>query len=190
MEVKRINWFAFTGGIITLIVLFISLFVPWWQLTVGEDLLRVNASPVNTNFGLLGSQFTIPLIFALNLVSILMLSASGIIMLFYSLTPTRSYSHHLLSFAYKKPLFSVIFFVGGLLVITSIASVLGLHIPLMGSSIVVLPSEFTGGININAIVSGNFQLPFWLAIIAVAFCVAARLYHERVKGKTNLATVI
>jgi hypothetical protein len=80
---RRINWFAFAAGIITLTVLVVSLFIPWWQLTVGDNLMRVNASPVNTNFGLFGAQFTIPLIWALNLVSVLTFTASGLVMLLY-----------------------------------------------------------------------------------------------------------
>ena len=123
---RSINWFGFAAGILTLLVLVISLFIPWWQLTVGDNLMKVNASPVNTNFGLFGAQFTLPLIWALNLVSVLTFTASGIVMLFYSLMPTKSYSKQLLAFSYKKPLFSLVTFVSGLLIITSIAGLLTL----------------------------------------------------------------
>jgi hypothetical protein len=184
---RKINWFGLTAGILTLIVLAVSLYLPWWQLTVGDNLMKVNASPVNTNFGLMGDQFTIPLILALNISSMLSFTASGIAMLFYSLVPTKSYSKHLLGFSYKKPLYSLITFVVGLLVITSIAGLLGLNIPLVGSATLMLPSQFTMGIGINALVSGSFQLPFWLAIVAVALCIAARLYHERASKNQNTA---
>ena len=177
----KINWFGLAAGIITLIVLVISWYVPWWQLTVGENLMEVNASPVNTNFGLLGTQFTVPLIWALNLVSILTFTASGIVMLIYSFIPTKSYSKHLLGFSYKKPLYALITFVAGLLVITSIAGLLGISIPLIGSTNLMLPTQFLPmGASISVLVSGSFQLPFWLAIVAAALCIAARLYHRRV----------
>jgi hypothetical protein len=101
---RNINWFGFAAGILTLMVLVISLFIPWWQLTVGDNFMKVDASPVNTNFGLFGDQFTLPLISAFNLVSILAFSASGLVMLFYSLVPTKPYSKQLLGFSYKKPL--------------------------------------------------------------------------------------
>jgi len=188
---RKINWFGLAAGIITLIVLVISLYVPWWQLTVGENLLEVNASPVNTNFGLLGTQFTIPLIWALNLVSILTFTASGIVMLIYSFIPTKSYSKHLLGFSYKKPLYALITFVAGLLVIISIAGLLGISIPLIGSTNLMLPTQFLPmGASISVLVSGSFQLPFWLAIVAAALCIAARLYHRRVAKapKTEPAT--
>ena len=103
MQLKKINWFGLVGGILILVVLAVSIYFPWWQLIIGENLLKVNASPVNTNFGLLGTQFTVPIIWALNIGSILTFLTSGIIMLIYSLVPTRSYSKDLLSFAYKKP---------------------------------------------------------------------------------------
>ena len=109
---RKINWFGLAAGIITLIVLVISFYVPWWQLTIGENLIKVNASPVNTNFGLFGTQFTVPLIWALNLISILTFTASGLVMLIYSLNPTKSYSKHLLGFSYKKPLYVLIIFCG------------------------------------------------------------------------------
>jgi hypothetical protein len=180
---RNINWFGFAAGIVTLIVLVISLFIPWWQLTVGDNLMKVNASPVNTNFGLFGTQFTLPLISALNIVSVLTFTTSGIFMLFYSLTPTKSYSKQLLGFSYKKPLFSLITFVSGLLIITSIVGFLNVHVPIVGSTTLTLPSNLTMGANINASVSGSFQLPFWLAMIAAALSIVARLYHGRVVHK-------
>jgi len=177
---RNINWFGFAAGIVTLVVLVISLFIPWWQLTVGDNLMKVNASPVNTNFGLFGAQFTLPLIWALNLVSVLTFTASGLVLLFYSLMPIKSCSKQLLGFSYKKPLFSLITFVSGLLIITSIAGLLDINVPIVGSTTLNLPSNLTMGANINASVSGSFQLPFWLAMVAAALCIAARLYHERV----------
>ena len=118
---RRINWFGLAAGIITLIVLVVSLFVPWWQLTIGDKLLQVNASPLNTNFGLLDLHFTVPLLWAWNLVSVLIFAAAGVVMLVYSIFPTRSYSKELLGFSYKKPLYILISFFIGLLIMIAIA---------------------------------------------------------------------
>jgi hypothetical protein len=179
---RKINWFGLAAGITTLIVLVISLYVPWWQLTIGENLIKINASPVNTNFGLFGgAQFTIPLIWALNLITILTFTASGLVMLIYSLNPTKSYSKHLLGFSYKKPLYAVISFVAGLVAIVIIAGFFGMRIPLMGSTTLTLPTQFiSNDLSISALVSGSFQLPFYLAIAAAALCIAARLFHSHV----------
>ena len=177
---RSINWFGLSAGIITLIVLVISLYVPWWQLTIGQNLIKINASPVNTNFGLFGgAQFTIPLIWALNLISILTFTACGLVMLIYSLNPAKSYSKQLLGFSYKRPLYVLISFVAGLVVIIAVAGFLGMSIPLMGSTTLSLPAQFMpSGLSISTLVSGNFQLPFYLAIVAAALCIAARLYHR------------
>ncbi len=177
---RSINWFGLSAGIITLIVLVISFYVPWWQLTIGQNLIKVNASPVNTNFGLFGgAQFTVPLIWALNLISILTFTACGLVMLIYSVNPTKSYSKHLLGFSYKKPLYVLISFAAGLIVIVIIAGFLGMSIPLMGSTTLTLPTQFiSSSLSISALVSGSFQLPFYLAIVAAALCIAARLYHR------------
>ena len=183
---RRINWFGLAAGIITLVVVVVSLFLPWWQLTIGDKLIQVNASPMNTNFGLLSLQFTIPLIWAWNLASILTFVAAGLVMLLYSVIPTKSYSKELLGFSYKKPIYALISFVAGLLVLVAIASFLGVSIPVMGSSNVALPTQFMPmGASISVLVSGSFQLPFWLAVAAAALCIVARIYHMRI-AKTQL----
>ena len=181
LKIANINWFGLAGGVTTLVVIIVSLFYPWWQLTVGTNFLKANASPVNTNFGFLGTSFTIPLIWALNIISLLSLTASSIVMLIYSFIPTKPYSKHLLGFAYKKPLFSVLFFVVGLLVITLLfGTILSVNIPLMGSTTITLPTVITSGVTISFPVSAEFQWPFWLAAVAAGLCLAARLYHKRV----------
>jgi hypothetical protein len=176
----RINWLALAAGIATLIMLAISLYMPWWQLTIGENLIKINASPVYTNFGLLGTQFTIPVIWALNLITILTFTACGVVMLVYSLLPTKPYAKQLLSFSYRKPLYTVVSFVVVLLIIVLIAGHFGLSIPLSGSAIFTLPGNLAQGATVSTLLSGNFQLSFWLAIAAAALCIAARLYHSRV----------
>lgn len=188
MQVKKINWFGLFGGILVLVVLVVSIYYPWWQLIVGENLLKVNASPVNTDFGLLGTQFTIPIIWALNIASILTLLTSGIIMLIYSVIPTKSYSKDLLSFAYRKPLYAVVFSLVGLLIATMAAkAAFGINIPLTGTSTIILPSSFTMGINISVLISTAFQWPFWLAIVAAGLCIAARIYHMKLSSAPKQA---
>jgi hypothetical protein len=186
----KFNWFGLAGGAITLVVIAVSLFYPWWQLTVGDDLLKVNASPVNTNFGVLDTSFTIPFILALNIVSLLTLLASGIAMIIYSLIPRKSYSKHLLGFGYKKPLFTVLFFVIGLVVTTVILqAILSLNVPLMGSTTSTLPIPFVSGITLSVLLSAGFQWSFWLAVVAAALCIAARLYHRKVAPAPSATTV-
>jgi hypothetical protein len=186
----KFNWFGLAGGVTTILVIVVSLFYPWWQLTVGDDLLKVNASPVNTNFGFLDTTFTIPFIWALNIVSILTLLASGIAMLVYSIIPRKPYSEHLLGFGYKKPLFTLLFFVIGLVVITLICqAVLSINGPLMGSTTSTLPIPFASGITISVLLSAAFQWSFWLAVVAAALCIAARLYHRKVVPAPSATTV-
>jgi hypothetical protein len=180
MQFKQINWFALVGGILILVLLLVSFYFPWWQLIIGDNLLKVNVSPVNTNFGLLGTQFSIPLIWALNLGSIVTFLISGIIMVIYSFVPMKSYSKDLLSFAYKKPLYAVILCVVGLLIITfAMRVVLGISVPLTGTGTVILPSRLTMGFNISVASLSAFLWPFWLAIVAAGLCIAARVYHRK-----------
>ncbi len=182
----RINWFGLIAGILTLIVLLISFYVPWWQLIIGDNMFKINGSPIYTNFGLMGSSFTIPLLLALNISSILMFTVSGIIMLVYSCFPTKSYSLQLLSFSYRKPLYAVVIFVLSLLIIIAIVGLTGLNISVVGSSTLTLPSQLTFGIgiSISALASASFLLPFWLAIGTSVLCIVARLYHRRIPQLT------
>ncbi len=182
---RVINWYGLAAGVLTIVVLTISLFIPWWQLTVGDNLIKVNASPVNTNFGLFGSNFTLPLLWALNIVSVLTFSTSGLIMLVYSLNPKKSYAAALLGFSYKKPLFSLVTFLSSLLIITTIASLIDINVPIIGSGTMNLPASVAMGISINAKVTGSFQLPFWLAIATAALCIVARVQHAKVVGKAS-----
>jgi hypothetical protein len=177
----KFNWFALAGGLTTILLIAVSLVTPWWQLTVGDNLMTINASPINTNLGFLGASFTIPFIVALNIVSILSLLVSAITMLIYALIPRKSYSKHLLGFGYKKPLYTVLFFIIGLVATTMICqAVLSLNLPLMGSTTSTLPIPFVEGITLTVLLSAGFQWPFWLAIVTAGLCIAARIYHKKV----------
>jgi hypothetical protein len=177
----KFNWFALAGGLTTLLLIAVSLVTPWWQLTVGDNLITINASPINTNLGFLGTSFTIPFIVALNIVSILSLLVSAIAMLIYALIPRKSYSKHLLGFGYKKPLYTVLFFIIGLVATTMICqAVLSLNLPLMGSTTSTLPIPFVSGITLTVLLSAGFQWPFWLSIVAAGLCIGARIYHRKV----------
>jgi len=181
----KVNWFGLAGGITIILLIVVSLFVPWWQITVGDNLIAANVSPLYTNFDFIGNSFTVPLIWAINLASILYLTAGGIIMLIYSIKPTKQYSKRLLGFSYRKPLYFVVFFVIGLVALTLIIqTMLNLSVPLMGSNEIALPSNMTGGVNISVLVSAGFLWPFWLAVVSAGLCIAARLYHKRIVPPT------
>jgi hypothetical protein len=177
----KFNWFALAGGVTTILLIAVSIFTPWWQLNVGDDLMTVNASPVNMNMGFLDASFNIPFILALNIVSILGLLASAIAMMIYAIIPRKSFSMHLLGFGYKKPLYTVLFFIIGLVATTMICrAVLNLNIPLMGSATSTLPIPLASGITLTVLLAAGFQWSFWLAIVAATLCIAARIYHGKV----------
>lgn len=178
----KINLIGLTAGVVTILLIAVSVYVPWWILSVGKpSIVQVNFSPVNLNFGLLGNSITIPLIWALNLASLLTLLSGGIIMLIYSLKPAKSYSKDLLGYGYKKPLYAVIMFVVGLVVLTVLAkSFTGISVPLNGSTAIQLPSSMVpNDTSISVSVFSAFEWPFYLAIVLAGLCVAARVYHRK-----------
>jgi hypothetical protein len=186
---KKINIIAMVAGISTLLLIAISIFVPWWQLVVGNPAIAsVNVSPVNLNLDLLGNFITIPIIYALNIACALSLASGGIIMLIYSLKPNKSYSNKLLGFGYKKPLYAVIIFVIGVFAMSYLVQKFsGFTFPMMGSGSLSLPQGIApDGVNINVAVSAGFGWPFYFAIVVSGLCVAARLYHRKVVVDTIL----
>ena len=180
---QKVNIIALVAGISTLLLIVISLFVPWWQFTVGNPAIAsVDVSPVNWNLALLGNSITVPLIFALNLASALSLASGGIIMLIYSVRPNKPYSKKLLGFGYKKPLYAVVLFVVALFSISFIVQRFsGFAFPLTGSGALSLPQGIIpDGTNISVNVSAAFVWPFYFAIVVAGLCVAARVYHRKV----------
>ncbi len=181
--VWKVNWFGLSGGVLILIGTVAAVFVPWWQVTIGENLVQANVSPFNTRFNLFGTPLIIPLLFALNIVALLGFAAAGIIMLVYSAIPDRSYSQHLLGFAYKKPLLGLILFVAiSFLLTVFIAELTGIYVPLYGSSVSTLSERFSQGATISVVITSVFLWPFWLALVSAVLCILARMYHQRIVG--------
>jgi hypothetical protein len=177
---KDINWFGLAGGAAIICLIFVSFFVPWWQLVVGDGLVTANVSPLYTDFNFVGYWFTIPLLWALNLGSILSMAAGGVAMLIYSIYPGKSYSKNLLGFGYKKPLISVLIFVIILVVLTqTIQALFSLTVPLVGAATSVLPETMTYGTIVRVLITANFQWPFYLATVAAALCIAGKFYHKK-----------
>lgn len=178
----QINWIALIGGALTLLAVAVSVFVPWWQLSAGENLLEASISPFNMDVSFLGTPLTIALIGALNLTAILTFAVAGIVMLIYSVVPTKPYAKHLVGFAYSKPLAALVFFVVLIFGLTTIMqSLVHLNVPLAGSAVVTLPTGLVQGVDLSVslVVTTAFQWPFWLAVIASGVCIVARLYHRK-----------
>jgi hypothetical protein len=167
----------------------VSFFVPWWQLVVGDGLVTANVSPLYTDFNFVGYWFTVPLLWALNLGSVLSMAAGGVAMLIYSIYPGKSYSKNLLGFGYKKPLISVLLFVIILIVLTqTIQALFNLSVPLVGSATSVLPETMTYGTIVTVLISANFQWPFYLAATAAGLCIAGKFYHKKLFTASPPAT--
>jgi hypothetical protein len=191
MNLKMINWFGLVGGILIVILVGVSYFFasPWWQISLAEDdFVKVNISPLTTSFVLLGkTRATPPLILALNITALLFFTAAAIVLLIYSMIPTRSYSMHLLGFAWKKPLYAVVIFVVSLVVVSYVAgSYIKVNIPVAGTADSELSIE---GNSINFSVTTGFTWTFLLAVVATGFCVAARIYHRIIVPKPKPAPV-
>ena len=178
---NKINFIALAAGISTLVLIAISLFVPWWQFTVEKPAIQVNLSPVNFNLSVNGVSVAVPLLEALNIACLLTLLAGSITLLIYSVKPAQPYSKSLLGFGYKKPLYVLVAFIVALIAVPiALQAIVGLALPLMGSASITLPQTMSNGSNTSINVSAIFEWPFYFAIIATALGIAARLYHRKI----------
>jgi len=182
---NKINFIALAAGISSLTLIAISLFVPWWQFTIGSPAnIQVNFSPVNFALSQSGTSFPIPLILALNIACLLTLMAGGIILTIYAIKPAEKYSKQLLGFGYTKPIYSVVAFVVILIVVPIIAqSLAGFGFPISGSA-VVTPRGANGSANVSAVL----EWPFYFAIVVAGLCIAARVVHGRAVKPTEPST--
>lgn len=177
----KVNWFGLAGGIAIFVLIDVSLFSPWWILTVGQGLVKANVSPIYTNFDFVGTKFTVPLLWALNVASILTMASGGAAMLIYSVKPNKKYSNRLLRFGYAKPLISVILFICVLFALQQIIKmVVSLNVPIFGTATSIIPPSRTYGAVVTVLMSAEFQWPFYLAITAATLCIAARFYHKKI----------
>lgn len=184
----KINIVALVAGILTFVLVAVSLFVPWWQFTVGDPAIaEVGLSPVTYNLALFGTVLTMPLVYALTLGSMLTLIAGGALMLVYAVYPNKSYSKQLLGFGYKKPLYAVILFGVALLVLyVSAGFIGGMNVPISGSGTMGLPQAIANansGVDVSVKVNSSLNWPFYFAIVVAALCIAARLYHKKVEER-------
>jgi hypothetical protein len=181
----RVNWFGFAGGVFTFLLVVISWFAPWWILTVGDNLVAVNASPINTTLTFFGTSFMVPLITVLNIIAISVLLASAICLLVYSFKTEKPYAKTLLDFSYKKPLYILVAYLTGLLfVVFSLQYTFGMNLPLLGAGTLTLPTVYTANATITADIASSFQWPFLFSITTVTLCIAAKFYHPKTQSAT------
>ena len=194
MQLKNVNWIGLVSGTLLIAVILLSLYNPWWQLRIG-DFGYANFSPLNTAFSFLGITFLIPLLTAINISCLLLLSISAALMIAYSVNPTKKYSKQLLCWSYKKPLAILITFVVVIVVLSLLASFIAnkyaqidFTLPIMGTSVIQVPSELLGelsGVQIGVAVSGGFQWTFYLAIAATGLCIATRILYSKASFMTK-----
>ncbi len=180
---QKINFIALAAALSTLVLIAVSLFVPWWQFTaLNPANVQVNFSPVNLNLMISGSAVSIPLVLALNISCLLTLLAGSLILLIYALKPNQPYSKRLLGFGYKQLLIVLVFFIVELITIPLILqAVVGFNLPLSGAATVMVPQKFaSNGSSTSFGASAAFEWPFYFAIAISGLTIVARIYHRKI----------
>ena len=202
LHLKNINWFALVGGVLTLVLAVASVFVPWWQLTIGQTIARIGLSPVNMPTNIMGYSVAIPIIETINWIFMATFVACGIVLAVYSIFPTKPYSKRLLTFAYKKPFEILIAFIVLMLLLTNLGMIIGtmaqrstgqsvgdLNVPWVGAKNLQLPSAVGQSMAGSIAVSTGFGWTFWLAVIVAALCLGAGIYHKKLDKQTTVGNI-
>ena len=167
---------------------------PWWRLSLGEGLLSFNASPFKMSLTVLGQEVLPPIVEYLTLGAWLVVVVGAVLMIVGSLS-TRAWSKSLMSFGLSKLAWEVGGVVAaGVLVYLIAGPYLGaLPIPMGGVEVVehTMPllagegvvklkmAQEAGQVLVTIPVASTLTNRFYLAIAALAACVAARLYQGR-----------
>jgi hypothetical protein len=202
---KAINWFALAAGSLSIVLAAASLVVPWWQVTVGS-LATLGWSPVKLSINVSGFSLAVPVLTVIGVIFTLFIVVPGIVLIIYSVFPTKPYAKHMLGFAYKKPLGVFILFLAVLLLLANSGTIaaalfhgsLGSALTTSGLPISSLPisslpisslnmplwgtrtfSLSLSALGISIPISTSIQWTFWLAAVVAALCVAARIYHRK-----------
>ena len=196
VHVNNVNWFALVGGALTIVLTVSSMFVPWWQITIGQTLAKIGFSPVNLSTNIVGYNIALPIVTAISYMFFLLLVSAGIVLIIYSIIPGNPYSKRLLSYAYKKPLGTLIAFILLMLFVTNAGIIFGmmagssgmsgadLNFPWVGAKTLQLPSSMSQGILRGIAISAELEWTFWLAVSVGVLCVAARLYDKKLYRHT------
>jgi hypothetical protein len=184
MMQNKINFIALAAGISSLLLIAVSVFVPWWQFSASSPAnFQLNFSPVNVSIAHSGASIAIPLVLALNIACLLTLLAGGITLTIYALKPTKPYSKQLLGVGYKKPIYTLVAFIAILIVVPIILHVfIGISLPINGSAIIT-----PNGSNQSASASAVLNWPFYFAFVVTGLSIAARFYHRNI-SKSALVT--
>jgi len=167
---------------------------PWWRLSLGEGLLSFNASPFKMSLTVLGQEVLPPIVEYLTLGAWLVVVVGAVLMIVGSLS-TRAWSKSLMSFGLSKLAWEV----GGIVAAGVLAYLIAgpylgaLPLPtggfeivehtmplLAGEGVVKLKmAQEAGQVLVTIPVASTLTNRFYLAIAALAACVAARLYQGR-----------
>ncbi|MCW4010419.1 MAG: hypothetical protein NWF05_07340 [Candidatus Bathyarchaeota archaeon] len=180
----RYNPIALAAGICAIILIVVSILVPWWTLTLGSPaVFTTGLSPVKFSMDILGDAITIPIIVGLNAASIALLALGATTMIIYGIRPLKPYSKRLMSYGYTMPLFAIVLFIAEIAAVIGAASAIGsFSIPVMGSTTLQLPYSENVSVSIEAATA--FQWTFIFAIVTAALALSTRLYHRRIATAT------
>jgi hypothetical protein len=179
VELRKMNWFGIASGVTAavLLVLSVAYAAPWWQLSIAEELGRVDVSPLDINAQFLGVHVEIPILWYLTLSGKLILLAAIVALFACSIFPENKYAKNLLGYGYKRPLIMVIALIVILIILTALVGlILPIKVPFLGTETSTLTFE---GAKVTVSISAGFTWVFWLAITAAALAILARIYHRK-----------
>lgn len=183
-----INWFGVTVGILMLVLALSG--AAWWHVNIGGGAIATSVSPFNVELSTFGASMSIPLITFFCIGARIAVSIAGILLLIGSIFTARWWSKKLVNYGALKLLWMIIGIVamGILMGVIGPALVSGMTPSGTGTQTQMNLPTLSGSGNLSVQMDGaNLSSPitmaldgaFFLAIVAAALGVVARIYHRR-----------
>ncbi len=189
-RLPQVNWLGLVAGVLMLMLPFLG---PWWSATVGTGAADVALSPFDYNISLLGQPISSTLVGYFLLAAKLSVIIGGALMIAGSVGAKRWWGRRLVRFGAMKVFWMLIglialLLVGAFFVNSILPSLLGgmggeevamqLNVPYIAGT-TTSTIQVGDAATITAPITSSLTGIFWVAVLAAALGVAARIYHRR-----------
>ena len=184
------NWFGLVAGVLMLVLPFLG---PWWSASVGTGAMDLALSPFDYDISLLEQPISSTLVGYFLLAAKLSIIIGGALMIVGSVGPKRWWGRRLVRFGAMRVFWMLIglialLLLGAFFMNSILPSLLGgmggeevamqLNVPYVTGT-TTSTIQMGDAATVTAPITASLTGIFWVAVLAAALGVAARIYHRR-----------
>jgi len=190
-----VNWFGLVAGVLMLVLPFLG---PWWSATVGTGAMDLALSPFDYRISLLEQPISSTLVGYFLFAAKLSVMIGGAFMIAGSLGGKRWWGRRLVRFGAMKVFWMVIGLISFLLLLAFFMNsilpnlISGMveggeiqfNVPYVAGA-TTSTIQMGEAATVTAPITASLTEIFWVAVLAAALGVAARIYHRRFTPSTK-----